>query len=77
MARSELKWLSETIEINDVSDVVVTDITADSERADNYREIRFFGTPETGVTTIPTVLIVRIRAVDHEKLHVSVPAAEF
>lgn len=77
--------VSQEIEIDQVSDVVVTALMHDDVRGDFYREIVFFGTPPDapeGVSTVdvnttPTVLRVRIRAATVDVLHVTVPESEF
>ena len=76
---------SQVIEIDEISDVSVTAIAQDPILGDYYRDIVFFGTPpeaEEGVeaidlSTVPTILRVRIRATTITPLHVTVPESEF
>ena len=75
---------SQVIEVDEISDVVVTAIGRDDVIGDYYRDIVFFGTPpeapegvEIDVTAVPTVLRVRIRAATTTPLHVTVPESEF
>lgn len=77
MAATKIATIAQTIEMNDVSDVVVTPIQHDDVMGDNFREIRIMGTPPDGDTVIPVNLVVRIRASDTEPLKVTVPENEF
>lgn len=78
MAATEtfLRILSQTLELNDVTDISVTSISADAERGDYYRDLVFFGTPASGVETTPTNLVLRIRSEDATMLRVTVPESE-
>ena len=84
MPITSMVTVSQEIEIDGITDVAVTALMHDDARGDFYREIVFFGTPpdvvagvEFDVSTIPTILRVRIRAATVEPLHVSVPVSEF
>jgi hypothetical protein len=75
---------SQVIEIDEISDVSVTAIAQDPVLGDYFRDIVFFGTPpEAGegiafdISTVPTVLRIRIRATTTTPLHVTVPETEF
>jgi hypothetical protein len=76
---------SQTIEIDQISDIAVTSIAHDDVAGDYYREIVFFGAvpeiPEGTLTPIvgstPETLRVKIRAATVEPLKISVPADEF
>ena len=75
---------SQVIEIDEISDVSVTAIEQDPVLGDYFRDIVFFGTPpeaqegvEFDVSTVPTILRIRIRATTTAPLHVTVPESEF
>jgi hypothetical protein len=76
---------SQVMEIDEISDVAVTAIAHDDEAGDFYRDLIFFGTPPemaagttvVDVSTIPTILKLRIRAPTVEPLKITVPQDEF
>jgi hypothetical protein len=74
---SELRLLEQTVELSEVTDVIVTVIAADVNAGDHYRDIRFFGTPPEGTETIPMLFTIRIRSDDLLKLKITVPESEF
>lgn len=72
------------MEIDEITDIAVTAIAHDDEAGDYYREIVFFGTPpdavegvEFDVSTIPTILRLKIRAPTVDPLKITVPQDEF
>jgi hypothetical protein len=85
MPTTTMVTTSQTIEIDQISDITVGAIFHDDVVGDYFREIVFFGTPPDivpgtttfDVSTIPTILKLRIRAPTIEPLHVSVPESEF
>jgi hypothetical protein len=74
---AEIVTRSQSVEINQVSDLVVTAIAHDDIAGDYYRDITFFGEAGEGELTIPTVMTIRIRAATVDPLKISVPADEF
>ena len=84
MPVTTLVTTSQTIEIDEISDIAVTAIFHDDDVGDYYREIIFFGTPpdvtegiEFDTSTIPTILRIKIRAATVEPLKITVPQDEF
>lgn len=65
---------TQTLEMTEVQDVVITDITQDG--ADYLREFRFTGVPPGGGDPIP-LLTVRVRTDDPEKIKVTSPEMDF
>jgi hypothetical protein len=63
--------LSQTIEVTDVQDVVVTDAETDTETGDFVREIRILGADQVPIFTL------RIAADDREKINVTAPEQQF
>jgi len=68
---------SQSVEIDPVTDVAVTAIAHDDIKGDYYRDITLFGEPLEGIDTVPTILIIRIRAATVDPLKITVPQDEF
>ena len=85
MPTTTMVTTSQVIEIDEISDVSVTAIAQDPVLGDYFRDIVFFGTPPEAVegvevldlSTVPTILRIRIRATSVTPLHVTVPELEF
>lgn len=68
---------TQTILVDDVTDVVVTPIEQETDGEGLYvREIRIYGTPAVEGQTPPQEFVLRIKAVDRASLNLSVPASE-
>jgi len=76
MPQTFVTQLETKLELNDIKDVVMTEIEVDS--AGNFvREFRFFGTPnDPTIATPPKSLAVRVLATTREALEVTTPALQ-
>jgi hypothetical protein len=84
MPTTTIAVTSQVMEIDEITDIAVTSIAHDDAAGDYYREIVFFGTPpdavegiEFDVSTIPTILRLKIRAPTVAPLKITVPQDEF
>lgn len=64
--------LNQTLEVESVTEVVVTDIAADSSRGGYVREIRVFG---VGGTNHPAVATLVLRSSTTDSLKIDLPDA--
>jgi len=74
--RSAINVLSQVIEVDNVRDIVVTDIATDPDTGLYVRVLRVKGEPDTGAGA-PVVFELRLLSGDREALNISVPELEF
>ncbi|RZN24763.1 hypothetical protein [Bradyrhizobium sp. Leo121] len=67
--------LTQTLEVSDVGDIVITTIEQDADAGDYVREIRVFGTATTGKA--PSLVTLRLRSTTRQSLEVTAPASGF
>jgi hypothetical protein len=68
---------SQSVDLDPISDVAVTAIARDDVKGDYYRDITLFGEPGEGESTVPTIMVIRIRAATIDPLKITVPQDEF
>lgn len=74
MARSIIATVQQTIEVNDVVDVISTEIVSDD---DGYvRELRIMGTAE-GDANAPLTLVVRLKSPIKSNLDLTTPELDY
>lgn len=76
MPQTLVTQLETKLELNDIKDIVMTEIEVDS--AGNFvREFRFFGTPnDSSAAASPQSLVVRTVATTREALEITTPALQ-
>lgn len=75
MARSEITIIANKLEINDVSDILVTSIV--SENGEYVREIRIMGTSSDTDTGVPLTLTLRLKSPDKTSISFVTPELEY
>jgi hypothetical protein len=63
------------IEVDETSDVVVTEIEQDTETGDYVRDIRVYGLDADGASIL--VVQVKVRSNVHENIELTAPASEY
>ena len=67
-----------TLDLTDVTDIIITDTEDDVEQGGYYvREIRVYGEPVAGSTTKPLVATLRVRSMTESDIDVSTPELTF
>lgn len=68
----------QTIEVNDVTDVIVTEITQEAEGEEGLyvREIRVYGTPPQENQQAPLEFTLRLKSVEKGAIQITTPASE-
>lgn len=69
--------MAQTLQIDGVSDITVTEILQDADVGDYVREIRIWGLPLTEGALAPLVMTLRLRHQVRVNLEISVPTSEF
>ena len=75
MPRSEITTLETKIEVNYVTDIVITE-SVDDGAGGYVREIRIIGTQDVG-SAPPRSLIVRVKGATQNAINVSTPQLNF
>lgn len=68
---------AQTIEIDGVTDIIVTATTLDEDAGDYVRELRFFGIPAAEGQSAPLVFTLRIRHPQRDAIAITVPQQDF
>jgi hypothetical protein len=74
---ADIRISSQSVEVTDVADVVVTTIEQDPDAGDYVRDIRIFGAAVSEGGSQPLLLQVRIRASARDPLQIISPQSEF
>jgi hypothetical protein len=69
--------LAQTVQLDDIGDIVVTTTEQDPDVGDYVREMRIFGEPLTEGGTAPLIYTLRLRATMRQKLDITAPASNF